>query len=196
MAYYHGYVTIPHQTYAEWKQEVLNNFYDADQIFNYQCMDLVMEFWWNVGFPQAYPHTSTGNADGVWSKRAENLSYGGTTYFETVLSKESIKKGDIICYSTSPYGHIGFADIDYDAWTPDPDNPYEFPILSQNNGGLPDPSGTSAVNVAGYDIRDFQGAFRYIPWNTTPPTPPHPVAGRGRTNFPWVLYARKLRNKM
>lgn len=196
MDYYHGYVTIPHDTYNQWRNAVNGNFYDADNVYNYQCMDLVMEFWWNVGFPQAYPHTSTGNADGVWSKRFENVAYNGTEYFDLITRVEDIKHGDIICYSSSPYGHIGFADINYSAWTPDPDHPYEFPILSQNNGGTPDPSGTSAVNVAGYDIRLFQGAFRYKPWNVTPPTPPRPFSGRNRPNFPWVLYARKLRDKM
>lgn len=196
MTKYIGYVTLDHSTYAEWKLAVNGNFFDADNLYGCQCMDLAMEFWWNVGFPQAYPHTSTGNADGVWSKRSENVSYNGTDYFDLVLRIEDVKRGDVICYSTSPYGHIGFADINYSDWTPDPDHPYEFPILSQNNGGTPDPSGGSDVNVAGYDIRLFQGAFRYKPWNATPPTPPHPIAGRGRTNFPWVLYARKLRKNM
>ena len=32
------------------------------------------------------------------------------------------------------------------------------------------------------------------PWKTyTPPTPPHPTPTKGK--FPWVLYARKLRDK-
>ena len=195
MAKYTGYVTIPHGTYTEWRNAVNGNFYDADELYGCQCMDLTMEFWYNVGFPQAYPHTSTGNADGVWSRRSENISYLGTTYFDLVERVEDIKRGDVICYGTSPYGHIGFANIDYIDWQPDPESPYEFPILSQNNGGTPDPSGGTSVNLAGYDIRYFQGAFRYREWNTTPPVPPTPGMN-GRTNFPWVLYARKLRQNM
>lgn len=193
MAKYTGYVTIPHGTYTEWRNAVNGNFYDADQLYGCQCMDLAMEFWYNVGFPQAYPHTSTGNADGVWSLRSENLSYMGTTYFQTINDINDVLEGDIICYNSSPYGHIGFANINYQDWVPDPEHPNEFPILSQNNGGTPDPSGEGTnVNIAGYDISYFQGAFRYLPWHATPPQPGYDR----RSNFPWVLYARKLRENM
>ena len=190
MAKYNGYVTLAHSTYAEWKQAVNGNFFDADNLYGCQCMDLAMEFWWNVGFPQAYPHTSTGNADGVWTLREENVAYGGTTYFQLVTNVNDIKQGDIICYSTSPYGHIGFADIDYSSWTPDPNNPYEFPILSQNNGGTPDPAGGTDVNVHGYDIRLFQGAFRYVEWIPTPP----PAPTKRKSRLPLIMLSTGLIN--
>ena len=34
-----------------------------------------------------------------------------------------------------------------------------------------------------------------VKWNSTPPTPPIPTEKIKKKKFPWVLYARKLRNK-
>lgn len=195
MAYYTGYVDVPHNTYDAWRNATLNNFYNYDNQYGCQCMDFAgFLFWANVGFPHNiyYPLSTTGNADGVWARRNENLAYNGTTYFTLVTSLNDVKRGDIICYSISPFGHIGFADEDYATWHANNPTSYEFPILSENNGGTPDPAGGSAVNVHGYDTRYFQGAFRYIPWQTTPPGPTPTVT---RSQFPWFLIARKLRNR-
>lgn len=197
MAKYTGYVTIPTGTYDAWKNATLGNGYDADGYYGCQCWDLAAEFWWNIGFPQGYPHAGgTEYAYMVWDDRNNNISYNGTTYFDLVYNASDIKRGDIIVFSptsANPAGHIGFADINYSSWTPDPSQPYEFPIISENNGGTPDPAGGSYVNLHGYDIRLFRGAFRYKEWEETPPTP------TSRNNhFPWVLYARRLnqmRNK-
>ena len=196
MAKYVGYVTIPVNSYAAWKAAVNGNGYDFDQMYGCQCYDLVVEFWWNVGFPEGYPTSGgTGNAKDIWTDRYNNISYNGTVYFDLITDVTKIKVGDIIVFDGFPgntYGHIGFADVAYSNWTPDPNEPYEFPILSENNGGTPDPEGGSYTNVHGYDIRLFLGAFRYRPWNPTPP-PPTPTGSRG--TFPWVLYARKLNEK-
>lgn len=197
MTIFTGYTQIPHDSYTLWKVATYNNGYDFDQSYGLQCYDLLVEFWWNVGFPEGYPTSAgTGKACDIWTDRANNVSYNGTTYFDLITNVADIKQGDVIIYdatTSNPYGHAGFADIDYSAWTPEPNNPYEFPILSQNNGGTPYPAGGSTTNVHGYDIRLFLGAFRYREWHTTPPTPPTP--GRTSTKFPWVLYARKLRNR-
>ena len=197
MTIYTGYVVIPHNTYAAWKASTLGNGYDFDQSFGLQCYDPLVEFWWNVGFPQGYPTSAgTGNAKDIWTDRANNVAYDGVTYFDLITDVNNILTGDIIIYDSyegNPYGHAGFADQDYASWTPDPNDPYEFPILSQNNGGDPYPAGGSTMNVHGYDIRLFIGAFRYREWHTTPPVPPTPSGGR--SHFPWVLYASKLRNR-
>lgn len=188
---YYGYVTVPHTTYDIWRNNVNGNGYDVDYPYGYgcQCMDLAALFWWNVGFPQGYPVSSTGNADGVWNRRNDNLSYSGVDYFELVYNLSDVKRGDIIVYDISPFGHIGFADEDYSTWSAAHPGDYEFPILSENNGGTPDPDGGSWTNVHGYDTRYFQGAFRYIPWKQPGP---EPTIKRGK--FPWFLIARKLRN--
>lgn len=189
MTIYTGYVTIAHDSYAAWKTATLGNGYDFDSTYGLQCYDLVAEFWYNVGFPAGYPTTGGSvNAKDVWTDRYNNLSYNGTTYFDLVTNLNNVKTGDILVYdgtTDNPYGHIGFADSDYDGST-------EFPILSQNNGGTPYPAGGSTVNVHGYSTSLFLGAFRYRAWNTTPPTPPTPSGRSGK--FPWVLYAKKLRD--
>lgn len=194
MAKYIGYVDVAHASYAEWKNATLNNGYDIDDSYGCQCWDFASLFWRNVGFPAGYPHITSSSAYTMWALRNENISYNGTQYFDLIYNLSDVKQGDIIVYnyfSGNPYGHVGFADQDYATWTPDPSQPYEFPILSENNGGTPDPAGGAYVNVHGYDTRLFLGAFRYRAWQQ--PVPPTPTTERSK--FPFVLYARRLRQQ-
>lgn len=195
MAKYTGYVTLPTDSYASWKSAVNNNGYDVDGSFGCQCWDLASEFWWNVGFPQGYPTLTGVDVYTMWydlSKRQENAIYNNVTYFDLIYNVGDVKEGDIIVFnqfSGNPYGHVGFADINFSDWNPDPEHPFEFPILSENNGGTPDPDGGAYTNVHTYDISLFLGAFRYKNWETPTPTP------NQYSHFNWVLYARKLRDK-
>ena len=188
---YNGYVSVAHSTYDEWRNATNGNGYDADGVYGCQCMDLAMIFWYNVGFPQGWPMTSTGNADGVWTARNFNVAYGGTTYFDLIPNLNDVKRGDVLCYNISPYGHIGFADEDYATWHASHPSSYEFPILSENNGGTPDPAGGAWTNIHGYDTRYFVGAFRYKAWEVIPPPPPTET----KHKFPWFIYTTKWRNK-
>ena len=187
MARYTGYVTLPTSTYDVWKNAVNNNGYDVDSSFGCQCWDLAAEFWWNIGFPQGYPTLAgTGSAYGAWDDRVANAG----DKFDLIYNKADIKRGDVIVYdqfSGNPYGHIGFADEDYNGT----DN---IQILSENNGGTPDPAGGAYTNVNNYSLLYFRGAFRYKAWHTTPPTPSGGYSFT-KKKFPWVLYARKLREK-
>jgi len=191
-----GYIVIPHGTYEQWRLATNGNGYDADGYYGCQCYDLVLEFWYSIGFPQGYPTSGgTGNAYDIWTYRDSNVAYNGTTYFDLVYDLNNVKKGDILVYDQfggNPYGHVGFADEDYSSWHALNPYSYEFPILSENNGGFPDPAGGAYTNIHGYDTRLFLGAFRYKAWHTTPPTPTRIVAS---SKFPFVLYARKLRNR-
>ena len=196
MAKYTGYVTIPHSTYDEWKNATLNNGYDVDGSYGCQCWDFASEFWWNVGFPTFYPRISQSSAYTMWTQhRLENIAYNGVIYFDLITNLNDVKRGDVLVYnqfSANPYGHVGFADQDYDTWHSANPTSYEFPILSENNGGTPDPDGGAYANVHGYDTRLFLGAFRYRPWNQ--PVPPTPT-GDIKHQFPWVLYSRRFRNR-
>ena len=196
MAYYTGYVTIPHATYDEFRAFTIGNGFNYDNHYGCQCYDLAVEFWWNVGFPAGYPLITASSAYTMWTVyKDQNSSYGGTQYFQQITNLNDVKRGDIIVYnyfSSNPYGHVGFADQDYATWHANNPGSYEFPILSENNGGTPDPQGGAYTNVHGYDTRLFLGAFRYIPWIS--PTPPTPTGTR-KSRFPWVLYARKLRGQ-
>lgn len=192
----YGYITLPVNSYSTWKSATNGRAFDFDSSFGCQCYDLMVEFWWNVGFPQGYPTSAgTGNAKDIWTDRNNNISYNGTTYFDLITNVSDIQIGDVIVFDSfagNPYGHIGFADVNYSSWIPDPSQPNEFPILSQNNGGTPTVGGGTATNVHGYDISLFLGAFRYRGWHTTPPVPP---LSSSRSHFKWVLYNRKLRDK-
>lgn len=194
MAKYWGYVTVGHSTYLEWKTETLNNGYDVDSTYGCQCWDFASLFWYNVGFPQGYPLITSSSAYTMWNLREQNKAYNGTEYFDLIYNLDEVKQGDIIVYnyfSGNPYGHVGFADEDYATWHANNPSSYEFPILSENNQGYPDPAGGAYVNVHGYDTRLFLGAFRYKGWIQPTPVTPTKIT---RKRFPWVLYARKLRN--
>lgn len=178
MANYSGYVTLPIDSYASWRSAVNNNGYDVDGYppdQPYQCWDLTAEFWWNAGFPQGYPTLAgTGSAYGAWDDRVQNAG----DKFDLIYNVSDIKVGDVIVfdqYAGNPYGHIGFADEDYNGTN-------IISILSQNNGAY-------YTNIANYYLTHFRGAFRFKAWHTTPPTP---IA---RSKFPWYIYAKKLQNK-
>ena len=80
-------------------------------------------------------------------------------------------------------GHIGYADEDYNGSG-------RITVLGQNQGqGIS--SGTPS-NVVSMGVANFLGGFRNTNWKSTPPTPPTPASER-KSNFPWVLYANKLR---
>lgn len=196
MAKYTGYVSVPHDNYLQWKLNTNGNGYDVDGYYGCQCWDFASLFWWNIGFPTGYPELYNSQAYTMWERREHNASYNGVTYFEFVYNVNDVKRGDIMVFnqtSSNPYGHVGFADADFSTWTPsDPNHPYEFPILSENNQGFPDPSGGSYVNVHGYDYRLFIGAFRFKDWIT--PTPVTVTKKRASKRFPWSIYARKFRN--
>lgn len=197
MAFYSGYVLIPHNTYLAWKNAVAGNGYDADGYHGDQCWDLCAEFWWNAGFPQGYPLTGPNHsAYECWTvNRNNNISYNGNTYFELITDLNRVKQGDVVVFNGTagnPAGHIGFADEDYN-----PNKGGYIAILGQNqgSGGTPPPeshpAGGTTANVKDlYVATDFLGAFRYIPWEQ--PVPPILIR---RKRFPWVLYARKLREK-
>ena len=193
MSYNTGYVNVAHSTYDEWRNAIVGNGWNVDGYYGCQCYDLALLFWWNVGFPAGYPVSSDPlGVYGVWNRRLENIAFGGNVYFDLVNNLNDVKRGDVIIYnyfSTNPYGHVGFADEDYDTWHANNPGSYEFPILSENNGGTPDPQGGSYANIHGYDTRLFLGAFRYREWNQGPT----PVQVKHK--FPWYLIANKLRNQ-
>lgn len=198
MAIINGYVGIPHDSYLAWKTATNGNGYNADGYYGCQCWDLTAEFWYNVGFPQGYPHTGPNHyAEECWDvSRYANASYNGTTYFDLITSINDVKQGDVIVWNGTtayPTGHIGFADEDYDG------SGY-MAVLGQNQGtgGTPPPvfpqDGGSTANVKRLSVSNFAGAFRYRDWQHTPPTPTVQAKPKVK-RFPWVLYANKLRNK-
>ena len=151
MAFIVGYVTLPVDTYDNWKNAVAGNGYNADGYYGCQCWDLTAEFWYNVGFPTGYPLTGPNHyAEECWNvNRYNNISYGGTVYFDLIDSINDVKRGDVIVWNGTtlyPTGHIGFADEDYNGSG-------DIAVLGQNQGtgGIPTPvfpsDGGSTTNV-------------------------------------------------
>lgn len=189
MAIYTGYVQIAHDTYDDWRNAIGDNVngFNYDNAYGCQCYDLAVEFWWNVGFPTGYPIITNSSAKTMWSNRMQNAFLNGNLMFELIYNATEIKRGDIIVYDSfvgNPYGHVGFADVDYDdaSWTYP-----ELPILSQNNGGTPDGQGGALANIHGYNISYFLGAFRYVGWASAPEI--------RKSRFPWFIYYRRFRQR-
>lgn len=194
MAFITGYVSLPVDSYDSFKNAVLGNGYDADGSYGDQCWDLTAELWHNVGFPTGYPHTGANHyASECWTaSREANTSYNGVEYFDLIYNLSDIKKGDVIVWNGStqyPAGHIALADEDYNGTG-------SIKVLGQNQGSsgtptpIPNPQGGTTANVASVGTINFLGAFRYKEWHVTPPPTPDT-----KSNFKWVLYARKLNNR-
>ena len=104
------------------------------------------------------------------------------THLTQITSPSQIAKGDVVIIDDGVNGHAGFADEDYNG-------SYVLRMCSQNYS-------SAYVTREDVDISGFLGGWRYDAWYTppTPPTPPGPAGGK-RGRFPWVLYARKLRER-
>lgn len=180
-----GYVDVPHSTFAEWKANTLGNAYNLDGAYGCQCWDYASLFWRNVGFPAGYPLTSSNlSAYEIWTE--QKIANAGNV-FTLIYNKEDVKTGDIIVFnydSGNPYGHIGFANEDYNGTN-------TISVLGQNQGGTPQPEGGENVSVNNLNLGLFLGAFRYPAWHQ--PVPPTPVTATN-SHFKWVLYANKIRN--
>lgn len=178
-------VFVPTGSYDAFRNAVIGNGYDVDNQNGYQCWDLGAELWGNIG-GYVYPYLSTGGtgyAYGIWDARLQNAG----TSFDLIYNLEDVKRGDMVVLDKGRFagdvsGHNAFADEDYNGTT-------RMWLVGQNQEN-PNPS-TGHVTTRDYmDVSKFLGAFRYHNWiSPTPPTPP----SSKRKGFPWVLYARKLR---
>ena len=193
---HNGWQTVTVASYSAFKAVVNNNGWDLDLAYGDQCYDLAFLMWYSIGYPQGWPvNGNTDKAKDIWTERETNKSYNGTQYFDLIYNLNDIKQGDVLIYDSTPYneaGHVGLADEDYTTWHALNPSSYEFPILSENNGGTPYAGGGSYANIHGYDTRLFLGAFRYKAWEH--PIPPTPTR-YSKSKFKWPIYARRLREK-
>ena len=188
-------VIVPHSTYTEFKNAVNGRGFDMDGHYGYQCWDGVELLYQQ---PDIGQHLYTAfNFDTSLSSGVKTCwlyaparAINGSGHFSEVTNVQDIKQGDIIVLNQysgwyGSTGHIGFADEDY--------NGTDYINILGQNQGAGDPQYGSPFNVMrSYLGAAFLGVFRYDGWASTPPTPPIPAK---RSNFPWVLYARKLRSK-
>lgn len=169
-----------YDTYDHWREFALTHGVNVDFRFGNQCWDICCLLWIQYNL---YLYTGNGFAYGCYSiERNRNAKFP----FSLVERKIDIKRGDCVVFWPSGLnytGHICFADEDYNGTD-------RLLCLGQNQGhgtGYGTPS-----NIAPLNLRNFCGGFRNANWRVTPPPPPKhkPVESR----FPWVVYARKLRN--
>lgn len=147
-----------------------------------ECWDYINLIWSHLGgryytYPPSDPTaTNHGVKWGVLNSEAlSSNQISGLTY---ISDKTQIKRGDIVVSTDGTYGHAGFINEDYDG-----DKTYGLYTQNYNN--------RRSVALDYYDLHDFGGAFRYDAW-----TPPSPIPTFRKGKFPWVLYARKLRNML
>lgn len=189
MANYTGLVTVDISSYAAFKAEVLGNGYDVDGLYGFQCVDMAKLLAGNAGRPSPYWKSEPdGYAYEGWTNTSSR-AYNAADYFTLIYNKEDVKTGDLVVLnntSSNPYGHIAFADEDFNA------NTTSAWLVGQNQEN---PSATVGhVNTRTLvNVTTFLGAFRFNAWQQ--PTPTSPSYTLERKRFPWVLYARKLREK-
>lgn len=188
MAQYSGLVTVDISSYAAFRLAVLGNGYDVDGLNGDQCVDMAKLLAGNAGRSNPYWKSQPdGYAYEGWTNLASR-EYNASDYFTLIYNKEDVRVGDLVVLSnttSNPYGHIAFANSDWDA------NTTSAELLGQNQ--------ENASSTLGYlntltivNVTTFLGAFRFNAWNVTPPTPSTPSR---RSKFPFVLYAKKLREK-
>lgn len=188
-----------YDTYNHWRSYALSHGVNFDGWFGNQCWDLPALLWWQYGLNLVTRPQGNGAAYMCWTISRYTNARGP---FKSIEGVQNIKRGDCLVFNRSSFssvGHICFADTDYSGRYYDRANGcWRINCLGQNQGqgtgwGVPS-------NVVGINIAQFLGIFRNTKWNGSSPTPtPSPDApvsgGLGEGNFPWHLYARKLRKQ-
>ena len=175
-----GYALVPHNTYNVWRKYALTHGVNVDYAYGNQCWDICALLWYQYGLRL---QTGNGYAFGCWTlKRNVNA----VPPFRQIRNLSDVRRGDVIVLNRSTFsnaGHICFADEDYHGGS-------KLKVLGQNQGqGI---GVGKASNIINMSMKNFLGAFRNIKWMAEPD--PAPVSVR-KSDFPWVLYANKLRNK-
>lgn len=148
--------------YDAFRNNVLGKGFDIDGYYGWQCWDGAALLWQQIG--KTLSTGGTGAAKGCWTN-ARDINAG--TDFTLVTNVRDVKRGDVVVYGGGQWGHIGFADADYNGGT-------WISTLGQNQGGNPGPNGGSSFNVTNVAANNFLGAFRFKRWIQTPAPAPKP----------------------
>ena len=154
-----AHYSVPYGTYDEFRNTVNGKGYDCDGSYGAQCWDGADLLWMQLG--RFLSTGGTGAARGCWTA-AKDANAGND--FTLIYDKNSVKRGDVVVFNCGTYGHIGFADANYDGGA-------YIRLLGQNQGGTAYPSGGASFNVINMSMATFLGAFRFKKWIVTPPTP-------------------------
>lgn len=185
-----------YDTYNHWRSYALSHGVNFDGWYGNQCWDLPALLWWQYGLYLVTRPQGNGAAYMCWTISRYTNARGP---FKSIDGIQNIKRGDCLVFNRSSFssvGHICFADTDYSGRYYDRANGcWRLDCLGQNQGqgtGWGVPSKVVGINTA-----QFLGIFRNTKWDgstpTPTPSPDTPVSALGEGNFPWHLYARKLR---
>lgn len=176
---------VPIDSFEHFKNTVNGHGYDVDGFAGYQCWDGLQLLWQQLNMWLST--AGTGAVYACWDESVRTSNAGSE--FTLIYNLNEIKTGDVMIFNRNvgwwgEYGHGGYACNDYDGSG-------LINLLSQNfrnaNPTTGSPFSIDRVNVAG-----FLGAFRYKGWNGDKPQP----SRSSKSHFPWVLYARKLRQSL
>jgi len=149
-----------------------------------ECWNYINLLWTHLGsvyytYPPSDPSSTNHGVKWGWLN-SEARAANTIPHLTQIINLNDVKRGDIVITYGGEFGHAGFADEDYNG------SGY-LQLYSQNYNGR------RSVGRDNNNMATFAGAWRYDEWGSTPPTPPTP--GRAKSNFKWVLYARKLNQK-
>lgn len=151
---------VPIESYQVFRDTVIGNGYDLDGHYSYQCWDGACLLWQQIG---RWLYTGNGCASGCWTLERD-VNAGDD--FDLIYDKKQIKRGDVVVFSCGQYGHIGYADEDYNG------SDY-IRLLGQNQ------SADMKFCVINMGLGTFLGAFRFKQWAKKPtPTPPAPTPSK------------------
>lgn len=159
------YYPISIGSYDQFRAQVIGKGFNLDDAYGAQCWDGASLLWQQLGRTL---QTGNGCAYGCWTlKRDANAG----SNFELITNKANVKRGDVVVFQGGQYGHIGFADENYQGGA-------YIKLLGQNQGGAAYPGGGSAFNVINMSMAGFLGAFRFKGWvasqNNPQPQPTTP----------------------
>ena len=180
-------VPVDISSYDAFRNDIMGNGYDVDGLYGYQCVDLAKLLAGNAGRSNPYWLSQPdGYAYEGWTNTASR-EYNSGTLFTLVYNKSDVRRGDLVVLnntSSNPYGHIAFADSDWNASTT---SAY---LVGQNQVN---PSATvgHVTTLTNVNVTTFLGAFRFIAWQQ----PVVITSQVKKRRFPWSIYANKLRSK-
>lgn len=159
MAQYNGWTRVDVSSYDAFRRAVLGNGFDVDGAYGDQCYDgAAVQLFSTTG--RKLSTGGTGGARGCWEVVSAR-NYNAGSEYELIWDKTQIRRGDMVVWSmNSKWGHIGFADQDY--------NGNYLKTLGQNQVG--DGSGYP-FTIANISLATFLGAFRYKNWKPVDPEP-------------------------
>lgn len=173
---YDGYISIPHDSYDQFKQATLGNGYNVDGYYGNQCWDYLAELWHQYGLT-----LYTGSRGYAYECWTVSKNRNAVTPFIAVEGIANIRRGDVIVLSgipSLPAGHIAFADEDYNGSN-------YLNILGQHQGEASS-AVDSFVNVRNFEIGSrFLGIFRNTSWRSQPE--PEPEEDKKKRKFPYPV---------